>query len=371
MLIPKKRFFLNQIVNRNRYQVFNWSKDEIEDVLGKYEFSNYQICKVLKGGNSDNILLKTSKGMKVLKKYFWSLPSILFEHSIIQKLSEKRFPTPQLVLNQNGLSWTQLGDNHYAIYEYMKGFCPLDFYIPFKAKIRYANHAGALLAHLHEILEGFVPKGRKMIGYKEDGSKLRQDLSWHLKLIDQYSMTLPMKMGFDKEYRFFLDIKDQIKKGLIEALRHFEKNSDQLPKIVIHGDYSPKNMLIDLQGITSVLDFGDANLNLKVSDIARGVSTFAREGKHGINEKLSSTFFKAYQIKGTLSVKELSIIPDLIQGRYLNSIFWKIRKLEKVLKSREKSDRHLEVMINKWKRALWISNNKDKMLTHFLSMKKK
>ena len=220
MLIPNKRFLFKNHFNKNKFQNSSWSKENIEGVLVQYEFSNYQICKVLKGGNSNNIILKTSKGMKVLKKYFWSLPSILFEHSIIQNLSEKRFPTPQLVLNQNGLSWTQFKRNHYALYEYMKGFCPLDFYMPLRAKIRYADHAGTLLAHLHQVMEGFVPKGRKMIGYKEDGSELRQDLSWHLNLLDQYNKTLFRKKGFDREYHFFYGIKDQIKTGLTETWRH-------------------------------------------------------------------------------------------------------------------------------------------------------
>ena len=74
--IKKPQVYLYNILkNQNKIEK-NWNLNEVKKVLDNYEFKSQRYHKTLIGGNSDNILIDTNIGKMVLKKYYWSLPSL-------------------------------------------------------------------------------------------------------------------------------------------------------------------------------------------------------------------------------------------------------------------------------------------------------
>ncbi len=74
--IPKPALLRRRLLNYRKRRVRNvWSQDEISKVMAHYDLKLRKVGDFLGGGNSDNVLLQTYQGKKVLKRYYWSLDS--------------------------------------------------------------------------------------------------------------------------------------------------------------------------------------------------------------------------------------------------------------------------------------------------------
>ena len=367
ILIPRPGYVRRIVRNKTRKQKRTWKAQEIQAVLSHYNLGSWQACHTLTGGsNSDNVLLQTRQGNKVLKRYYWSLPSTMHEHSILCHLADKEFPIPRLTLNKEGLTCTQVGDKHYAIYDFIEGYCPTNYFMPAGTRQWLITQAGQTLARFHRLMEGFVPKGRKFNGFMPNGERLWRDVEWHLEILDRHAENTTKKRSLDATDTFILNIIDDLKCDLIEAGHHYQQNNDQLPKQVIHGDYSPQNVLFKRQGVTAILDLGDACVNLRALDVAWGLTSFSRTDRHGFNENLARTFLLAYQDRQALSEKEIEAIPDLIRWRDLRNIVWKLTSSRPNPEARDTLFRFIHT---KWQKARWMKTHSDQVRDSLLSVK--
>ena len=91
-ILPKPGLIKNKLLNRARSNNPKLTVMEIEEILLHYDVESWKIIKLLGGGNSDNILIQTDKGKRILKKYYWSKQSTAYEHSILKYLTDKKFP---------------------------------------------------------------------------------------------------------------------------------------------------------------------------------------------------------------------------------------------------------------------------------------
>ena len=367
ILIPRPGYVRQIVRNKTRRQKKTWKAQEIQAVLSHYNLGSWQACHTLTGGgNSDNVLLQTRRGNKVLKRYYWSLPSTLHEHSILCHLADTNLPTPRLELNKEELTYTELGDKHYAIYDFMDGCCSTNYFMPPGASQQLATQAGETLARFHQLMEGFVPEGRKFNGFMPNGERLWRDVTWHLNILDQYAENTTKKNSPDALDMFILSIMDDLKRDLIKAGHHYTRTDIQLPKLVIHGDYSPKNILFNRKKITAVLDLGDACVNLRALDVTWGLASFSHLDRYGLNEHLARTFWSAYQTQQPLSSEEIEAIPDLLQWRDLRNIVWKLRASRP---NRETPDTLLKYTRLKWEKSRWTKAHRHELLA-LLSGKK-
>ena len=222
ILIPRphnvRRFFSAKI---NRHKLALSSK-EIEAVLAHYDLGPWHVEHTLAGGSSsDNMLLQTSRGPKVLKRYRCSLPSTKQEHSILRHLAGTDFPFPRLEVSRKGLTYTQLGDRHYAIYDFVDGYRCTDYFMPARTRERLVAQSGKTLARLHQLMVGFVPDGRKLRGFMPDGERLWRDAVWHFDVLEQFTKHVTRKRLLDDQDAFLLSIVDEIKRDLITVGRHY------------------------------------------------------------------------------------------------------------------------------------------------------
>jgi len=325
-MIPKPRFIKQTLLKKIRPKKSIWTSDEIEGLMNYYDLGDCQVIMELGGGGSDNVLLQTQKGKKVLKKYYWSLPSIIHEHSILKRIfdKDKKFPAPSVEINNDGSPFTQFSDRYYAIYDFIDGFCYSHYFLPLETREKLLTQAAATLARFHKLMVGFVPEGRKYNGFMPDGNLMWRGVEWHLEVIDKYLERYDKNAIYDEKIKFLLGIEDELKQGYIEVGRYYENTNQILPRRVIHGDFAPHNVLFNHQGIKAVLDFGDSNLNLRVADVARGLRTFAISNGEKINKRLLQIFIKSYHERHPLLEAEILAIPDLILRRYYMNIVWSL-----------------------------------------------
>ncbi len=360
ILIPKPNYLLQPFWAKTTRPAAALSSAEIETVLAQYNLGHWQIARTLAGGNSDNVLLQTSQGRKVLKRYRWSLASTQHEHSILGYLATTNFPSPRLEVNQTGLTYTELGHHHYALYEFVPGYCYTNYLLSGGMRRRLVGQAGEALACLHQLTASFVPAGRKLNGFMPTGERLWRDVAWHLETLEQYLENAATKKSPDELEVFLLGIADELKRDLVEVGHYYQAASPALPRAVIHGDYSPKNILFRRQAIAAVLDFGDACVNLRALDVARGVTAFGRAGRYGVDKGLAQSFLRAYQAHQPLLAQEVEAIPDLIRWRYLQNMIWPLQE------GRPKSNQFVAIQ-DKWEAARWVKTHADELRTFLLA----
>jgi Ser/Thr protein kinase RdoA (MazF antagonist) len=358
--IKKPEIYFYKNLKKNRKLRKNWSINEIHEILEKYPFKYITIKNSLTGGNSDNILIDTDKGKKVLKKYFWSLDSTIYEHSIHKKLLQNNFPCSALVLNNNGNTFTELKKRHYAIYEFINGYKMTDYIIFKKTKKILIANIGIELSKLHFLMKDYFPKGKKLIGFKTNSNELWRDIAWHLNVLNKFLKNTDKKFETIRDY--MTSIKKEFKKSLIESAKYYENNEYKFIKTINHGDYSPQNVLFEGKRISGILDFGDSNENYRIADIARGLSTFCKQGEHGINEELALIFLESYQKIQNLGVQEITAIPDFVRWRYLMNIIWSLFGLMEKHPNRAPNKNMVNKIHFKWKNAVWIKKHTDELI---------
>jgi Ser/Thr protein kinase RdoA (MazF antagonist) len=361
----------NKLFNKNHTKKPSLTPDEMKGVMRQFDFKSWEFCTSLDGGSSDNFLIQTSQGKKVLKRYYWSLPSTIYEHSIHRFIFSKNFPCARIALNINSQSYSKFDDKYYALYDFVEGYCCSDYFIPPNFRQRLIALAAGKLADFHRLITGFVPRGRKLNGFRPDGVYLWRDCKWHLSVVDQY-LNECYQEDSQKDDTFSLpEIADELKQLFVESDRYYQQPDPPLPKLVNHGDYQPKNVLFDPNGLSGVLDFGDANLNFRIADLARALKTFCKDRLHFLNIKQVQVFLDAYQDRNALSEKELLAIPDLMLRRNLGNIIWALHGELHQHECRRTPKYRMQKMQIKWEEALWIKENKSKLQYLFLSVGKR
>ena len=360
--IPKpahvRRFFATKLWP----PLATFAAEELQAVLAHYDLGHWHATETLGGGDSENIVLRTGQGKKVLKRHSWPWPHPLIEHSLFRYLAGIGFPVPHLVLNAAGRTYTEVGNKCYALLDFVEGYCADNYFLLPETRRRWTAQAAEVLARFHQAMAGFVPEGEgaKFDGFMPDDQRLFRDVAWHLAVLDRWAESVARKGSPDGLGPFLSSIMDQLRQDLVEAGRHYEQPDSQLPRLTIHADYKPENVLFNRDGVAAVLDFGAACVNLRALDVARGLTSFSRAGKYGVDEHLAVIFLQAYLCRQPLSDREVSAIPDLIRWRHLRNIVWKIDYLEAHPPSQAR-DTHLAFMRSKWQENLWMKAHGERL----------
>jgi Ser/Thr protein kinase RdoA (MazF antagonist) len=170
--LPKFTYLHRQLLVKTTPYKTKLKTAEIDTVIEHYSLEQCHVAGYLEGSSSDNFLLKTDQGNKVLKKYFWSLPSIMQEHSLLRYLNNLGFPTPNLEYSKGLKSTIELNGRCYSIYNFVEGYNILHYYITTKMRRLLVHQAGTILAQLHQVTKNFIPNGYKYNGFKTDGIML-------------------------------------------------------------------------------------------------------------------------------------------------------------------------------------------------------
>ena len=193
------------------------------------------------------------------KRYFlkrfhdwYPLESIHYTHSILTHLFEEGLPAPRVIADQSGANVCEGAGSSWALYAAREG--------------RQASEndwmwghpkAAEMLASLHAALDGFTP----------EGSSFQPWNAWTLetvdRVLDSWQPTPELPEG----------LLDFVRERL--AMRYFGDLYPQLPKMVVHGDFTLANVLWRGESsnatISGVLDFERAHHDTALFDIAWGL----------------------------------------------------------------------------------------------------
>jgi Ser/Thr protein kinase RdoA (MazF antagonist) len=230
----------------------------VEDVLGNYSLQDAQFHKP----TSTPTQRPRAHYWEVLagnKRYFlkrfhdwYPVESIDYTHSILAHLFEEGLPVSRVVNDQNGANYCERSGSSWALYAAREG--------------HQANEndwmwgrpkAAEALAALHNGLETCTP----------EGSPFQPWNAWTLDTVESVLESWQPLPELPEDLLSF--VRDRL------AHRYFGDLYPQLPKIVVHGDFTSANVLWRGESsnatISGVLDFERAHLDTGLYDLAWGL----------------------------------------------------------------------------------------------------
>ncbi len=261
--------------------------------------------------------------------------------------------------NRDGRTYTEFNGERYAVYAFIRGFRYDDYYMPAALSYRFIAQAGETLADFHKLMDGFVPEGRKVDGFRPDGERLWRDTAWHLDALEQYVGGIRRDSPNSLDSLVLHNL-DKLRRDITELGRWHDEIHLQWPMQVIHSDYVAKNIVFDSSGVVGVLDLSSAVLDLRMLDVARALQSFARRGRYELDASRARIFLDAYQTRALLPDDEVALIPKLSRWRLLRILVWRLR--EDLPPSRK-----LMSFRNRWAKARWLEKNEQPFLDALLA----
>lgn len=222
---------------------------------------------------SASSLFSSSSGEYFLKKrnIGWrDREDIEWKHSIIEHLGKSNFPTPSLVMNNQGSTLTQTEEFYYELFHRASG---VDLYQDYHSWMTFkrSDHAvssGETMARFHLALEDFDISGRPQVGtVVEKPMTARFDMAFHRDL----SKIISERIQNNSEVsEFFKDKNWQT--DLLPLLTLFQKDIPDYKEIikpwVSHGDWHANNLFFDCDKVSAVIDFHLTDLSFRLYDLA-------------------------------------------------------------------------------------------------------
>jgi thiamine kinase-like enzyme len=232
-------------------------------------------------------------------------------------------------IHREGQAWVNIDGTTLSVYEFEEGVCYTDFVWWPSQQRQLVRQAGRTLAKYHQAVSGLEPMHFKWDAYRpramadpraasspqdeqhprvagshvykrwREASLYQQSLGEIRSLLraprvsttDQgppAEVSLTSSPSIDAFARSHLD---EIER-LLDLESVIERRSD-LPKVVIHGDYTPWNLLLRPDRSFFVLDFNAARLDLRIFDVILATFWFAwRQG--GLDQDRAMAFQTGY-----------------------------------------------------------------------------
>ena len=315
--------------------------------------------KVETDGRSNNWVLITNEGKKILKKYKPSVEAeqILQEHDILSQLAVFQFPVPRLNKNLHGKTLTDIENSRFALFDYLDGYFHYHEQIYFPSQTNtFLELAAQSLASLHEALRDFTPVGRNPNGFiSKEGSRWL-DLNWYLEQLAANKQQTQERLKGEpgSEFSVILSRGTWIEDRLIVLDEILE--TAPLDRVIIHGDYGPYNLLFKHGKPVVMIDFELARLDWRLTDLATSMNMFTRN-RLGFQQRKMRHFIQAYRSASNVRAEQLDYLP----------IVWEYLSLRRLIIC---WSRALETGQKKWlMEALdrmqiidWITKHKSDML---------
>lgn len=212
-------------------------------------------------------LIKTSKGVKCLKRLNYGAQKLLFIYGAKEHLINHGFPNvDNYILTPSGDPYIEHGDDIYVITEWIEGReCDFRNYSE-------TLKASSTLAKLHEASKGYEIY---------DGAKLKSDLGrWHhlmtkrkdsLKKMKSIAESKLDKTDFDRLFIDNVELYVGLANEAIDTLSRSEYDEvvrrTLEEKSFCHHDYTYHNIILDKQDDVHVIDFDYCKYEIRGYDI--------------------------------------------------------------------------------------------------------
>lgn len=271
-----------------------------------------------RGASSTTWIFPLNNGERVvLRRYGDGLEeeAIRQEHSVLRHLSRHRFPVSNVIPSVDGESFVSFEGHWYAVFEYCPG-STLYSYLSRKLRPDLVEAAGGVLAWYHELMKDFVPEGSRPI----------LDSRWFLEKLRDYRTQIALQRLEGPAERDFLDHFGEIEDTLKTFYSRYREKRHQSPKLFIHGDFCPQNLLVHRGRISAVLDFNATHLSRRVADVSQALLGFSKGWGPWLDGGMGRRFLGGYQRRKALREEELALLPvSMVIGRIF-ALRWQLSK---------------------------------------------
>jgi Ser/Thr protein kinase RdoA (MazF antagonist) len=253
------------------------------------------------GWRSDNVVVATSGGEVVLKRYPSRkvVDAIVHEHSVTNRLHTRGFPVAPMWRTRTGTTWAVVDGRCFGVTERVSGVSLGSCFLTRQDRSRLFREAGRLLAHFHDELEGFRPAGRHHLGLR--ARDLRSVETCRADL-DELRRTRP-ESGPNETERWLLDHSDWMADLLAELDERLA--GCRLRTGVIHGDFGLHNLTFGTHAEPTVHDLELARLERLLLDLVVVLSRSpVRYGR---------IFLAGYDDVHRVTAEDVEVLPDLWQ----------------------------------------------------------
>ena len=254
------------------------SKSELVGFFSKYNLGKLLNYKGIKEGiENTNYFIQTEKGKFILTLYEKRTEEkdLPFFISLMRNLFDKKFPTPEPIINKNGNYISEVLNKKAAVISFLEGNS--------KTNLDPDNcyQVGIYTAKLHLITKDLTGKRENKLSVKswrELYNKVKNDCS---------------------------KIQKNLPKIIEKNLNEIEKNwPKDIPAGIIHADLFPDNIFFKNNKLSGIIDYYFSCYDLYAFEIAICLNALCFEGK---NENLSFNVTKAKKfIDGYSSLKKLT-----------------------------------------------------------------
>ncbi len=305
-----------------------------------------------------NLMLNTSAGRKVIKRYRARLetPTIIYSHSILERLTELGFPGPRLTTSPAGDNFVSLDSGNYALFDFVDGTNYSLSFVPPSYRHKLMKVAGETMGRLHSALAGFMPDGWHHLGFVSYTGDWRRNLAWHSAKVDEMKeKSRSLRDEDDKRHASWLVQNCQY---VLDELTQVDETlrSSALTRLIIHGDYGLHNIVFDRDVVTPI-DFESSRLEWRLSDLVSALSRLRYKGGTYNFESIRN-FLQGYQSAYPISDDEWQFLPLVWRFHklrasliYWNSYFETGGPARKLISARDAVGQ-----------ADWVMNNPDKLL---------
>lgn len=273
-----------------------------------YEIGEIQQINKLSGGRINEVYeIDTKKGnfiLKILNPKKINLKKLEKEFELMNCLKKRGFPYKVNfpLENINGNQLFSIKEKRAYIYEKIEGKI-IDKYC---IEIKHIKEFAKVIAIYHKFV-----KNIKINIKKQDIQKIMKEYQ-KLKIMRKS----PLQKELMKDYEFFYKL-------LKESITHYlDKN-----RLIIHGDFSPKNIIFNKNKVVGIIDFEVIEFAPRLSDLqylAKDVSY----KKNKFEKKRYNLFIKEYNKWNKLTKEECNTLPFLMLLDECMAYLWVIKNLK-------------------------------------------
>lgn len=255
-----------------------------------------------------NIVL-TDKGFFVLKKAKYKVSEILFIHGAKEHLINKGYRNIDSYITIEGIPYIEYDGDYYVMTRLIEGRrCNPNN----PTEIQKASRA---LARLHDASKNYIPIVKE--NSRSNMGKLQND---YLEKCQDYiyiKSLIKMRTTKHKIDLMVLDYIDMLYDMSIESVKSLQRNGyfqyceeEGLYRYFCHNDYNYDNILIDLSGNLSIINFDNCKYELRCFDIASFIMA--------VMDKLNWDFEKVIYILETYnSIRKIQEIEYKLMASFL------------------------------------------------------
>jgi homoserine kinase type II len=238
---------------------------ELATVLSHYDLGVIERIRSFPRGSrrAPKVLINSRKGRFLLKRRAPGRDDpyrVAFAHELQLHLAKFNYPVPRLIGTRDNNSLLQFNNRIYEMFEFVAG-------AHFDLTHQQAEQSGEALGSLHRLLDSHQPSYQSPVGTYHAAPGIDAKFRQVVAAVMVAEPTID-----EQELRARCD-------HLAHAYHEAAAKADQagysqFPRVIVHGDWHPGNLLYRDGRVVAVLDFDSARHDPRVCDVANAVLQF-------------------------------------------------------------------------------------------------